>query len=280
MIDTKLLIAAGITPTYDPYKDQELFFLAMEKPDTRVKVNSALVEISKPFSRFFHYGTNVGEAFEEVVGKKFKEIIPKTIQVAKKNGIGFKIEKNPVYTKFYKEHNLKPSNFDWLFYGTDNNIYRLEVKVIRAIEGKEKADDGEKLYQIQTPQWERALTFAQGSGGNGTFQQTKPEFCDYVMGIVVYSDQVDFYIVPSADINKEENIVLAVDVDPETGKKKKGITGHLILKPQHGKAEKNANGTYKEGHLVLSQLANYKKLSVYNEQELLELDKLGNYLVD
>jgi hypothetical protein len=279
MIDTKLLVAAGITPTYDPYKDQELFFLAMEKPDVRVKVNSALEEISKPFSRFFHYGTNVGEAFEEVVGKKFKEIIPKTIQVSKKNSKGLKTEKNPVYTKYYKEHNLKPSNFDWLFYGEDGKIYRLEVKVIRAIEGKEKADDGEKLYQIQTPQWERALTFAQGSGGNGTFQQTKPEFCDYVMGIVVYSDQVDFYIVPSADINKEKNIVAAVDVDPETGKKKKGISGHLILKPQHGKAEKNANGTYKEGHLVLAQLNDYKKLSVFSKEELLANDSLYKYIV-
>ena len=279
MIDTKLLVAAGITPTYDPYKDQELFFLAMEKADVRVKVNSALEEISKPFSRFFHYGTNVGEAFEEVVGKKFKEIIPKTIQVSKKNSKGLKTEKNPVYTKYYKEHNLKPSNFDWLFYGEDGKIYRLEVKVIRAIEGKEKADDGEKLYQIQTPQWERALTFAQGSGGNGTFQQTKPEFCDYVMGIVVYSDQVDFYIVPSADINKEKNIVAAVDVDPETGKKKKGISGHLILKPQHGKAEKNANGTYKEGHLVLAQLNDYKKLSVFSKEELLANDSLYKYIV-
>jgi len=274
MIDTKLLIAAGITPTYDPYKDQELFFLAMEKPDTRVKVNSTLEEITKPFSRFFHYGTNVGEAFEEVVGRKFnKEIIPKKIPAFhKKTGRPVDPTPNPIYTEYYKEHKLKASNFDWLFYGTDGKIYRLEVKVIRAIEGKEKEEDGEKLYQIQTPQWERALTFAQGSGGNGTFQQTKPEFCDYVMGIVVYADQVDFYIVPSADINKEENIIPAI--------KKKGITGHLILKPQHGKAEKNANGTYKEGHLVLSQLANYKKLSVYNEQELLELDKLGNYLVD
>jgi hypothetical protein len=166
-----------------------------------------------------------------------------------------------------------------LFYGADDNIYRLEVKVIRAIEGKEKEDNGEKLYQIQTPQWERALTFSQGSGGNGTFQQTKPEFCDYVMGIVVYADQVDFYVVPSIDINKEENIVSAVDTDSETGKKKKGITGHLILKPQHGKAEKNTNGTYKEGHLVLAQLGAYKKLSVFSEQELLATDNIAKYII-
>lgn len=273
MIDTKLLIAAGIIPTYNPYKDQELFFLAMENPETRVKVNSALEEITKPFSRFFHYGTNVGEAFEEVVGRKFnKEIIPKKIPAFhKKTGKPVDPTPNPIYTEYYKEHKLKASNFDWLFYGTDGKIYRLEVKVIRAIEGKEKEEDGEKLYQIQTPQWERALTFAQGSGGNGTFQQTKPEFCDYVMGIVVYADQVDFYIVPSADINKEENIIPAI--------KKKGISGHLILKPQHGKAEKNANGTYKEGHLVLAQLSDYKKLSVFNEQELLITDNIAKYII-
>jgi hypothetical protein len=271
MVHTKLLLAAGITPTYNPYKDQELFFLAMEKPETRVKVNSALAEITKPFLRFFHYGTNVGEAFEEVVGKKFEGIISKTIQVSKKNGKGFKTEKNPIYTEYYKEHGLKPSNFDWLFYGVDGKIYRLEVKVIRAIEGKETEEDGEKLYQIQTPQWERALTFAQGSGGNGTFQQTKPEFFDYVMGIVVYADQVDFYIVPSTDINKEKNIIPAV--------KKKGISGHLILKPQHGKAEKNTNGTYKEGHLGLAQLGDYKKISVYSEEELLSKDTLNKYIV-
>ena len=271
MIDTKLLLAAGIVPTYNPYKDQELFFLAIDNADTRAKVVSALSEITKPFLRFFHYGTNVGEAFEEVVGKKFNEIIPKVIQVPKKSGKGLKTEKNPIYTKYYKDHGLKPSNFDWLFYGTDSRIYRLEVKVIRAIEGKEKEEAGEKLYQIQTPQWERALTFSQGNGGNGTFQQTKPEFCDYVMGIVVYADQVDFYIVPSKDINKEENII------PAAGKK--GISGHLILKPQHGKAEKNMNGTYKEGHLVLSQLDNYKALSVYSEEELLAKDTINKYIV-
>lgn len=271
MIDTKLLIAAGITPTYDPYKDQDLFFVAMENPEIRAKVNSARAEITKPFLRFFHYGTNIGEAMEEVVGRKFEGIIPKTIQIPKSNGKGFKTEKNPIYTTYYKEHNLKPSNFDWLFYGADDKIYRLEVKVIRAIEGKEKEEAGEKLYQIQTPQWERALTFAQGSGGNGTFQQTKPEFCDYVMGIVVYADQVDFYIVPSADINKEENIIPAI--------KKKGISGHLILKPQHGKAEKNTNGTYKEGHLVLAQLSDYKKLSAFNEQELLATDSIAKYII-
>ena len=80
MVHTKLLLAAGITPTYNPNKDQELFFLAMEKAETRVKVNTALAEISQPFSRFFYYGTNIGEAMEEVVGKRFnKEIIPKKI---------------------------------------------------------------------------------------------------------------------------------------------------------------------------------------------------------
>ena len=271
MIPTRLLLAAGIPPTYNPYKDQELFFLAMEKPETRVKVNLALEEITKPFLRFFHYGTNVGEAFEEFVGKKFEGIIPKTIRVLKKNGKGYKTEKNPIYDEYYKTHNMKSTNFDWLFYGTDDKIYRLEVKVIRAIEGKEKEDAGEKLYQIQTPQWERALTFAQGPGGNGTFQQTKPEFCDYIMGIVVYADQIEFYIVPSSDINDEKNIIPA-----ETNK---GISGHLILKPQHGKAEKNTNGTYKEGHLVLAQLDAYKVLSVYNEEELLAKDSLNKYII-
>lgn len=271
MIDTKLLLAAGITPTYNPYKDQELFFFSIENPETRAKVMLALSEITKPFLRFFHYGTNVGEAFEEVVGKKFKEIIPKVIRIPKKNSKGFKTEKNPIYTKYYNDHKLKSSNFDWLFYGTDSKIYRLEVKVIRAIEGKEKEEDGEKLYQVQTPQWERALTFAQGSGENGTFQQTKPEFCDYVMGIVVYADQIDFYIVPASDINREENIIPAG--------KKNGISGHLILKPQHGKAEKNTNGTYKEGHLVLAQLDAYKVLSVYSEEEMLATDTINKYIL-
>ena len=273
MVHTKLLLAAGITPTYNPNKDQELFFLAMEKAETRVKVNTALAEISQPFSRFFYYGTNIGEAMEEVVGKRFnKEIIPKKIPAFhKKTGRPVDPIPNPIYVKYYEEHKLKASNFDWLFYGTDGKIHRLEVKVIRAIEGKEKEEDGEKLYQIQTPQWERALTFSQGSGGNGTFQQTKPEFCDYVMGIVVYADQVDFYIVPATDINKEENIIPAG--------KKKGINGHLILKPQHGKAERNANGTYREGHLVLAQLSAYKKVSVFNEEELLAADTLNKYIV-
>ena len=69
-------------------------------------------------------------------------------------------------------------------------------------------------------------------------------------------------------------------VDPETGKKSKGIGGQLILKPQHGKSQKNPNGTYKEGHLVLNQLDIYKKLSVYSEAELLvAIHNLGKYII-
>jgi len=276
---TKLLVAAGVTPGYDPDRNLELFLEAIADPAVLKKVKKVQKAIAQPFIRFFYYGTNVGEVFEEIVGRKFTDIIPKVRSVPRSNGRGQRLERNPVYTDYYREHGLKPSNFDWLFTDTTGAIRRLEVKVIRAIEGKEKEDNGEKLYQIQTPQWERALSSSQGSGGNGTFQQTKPEFFDYVMGIVVYTDKVDFFVVPASDINREENIVPAVEIDPETGRRSRGISGHLILKPQHGKAEKNTNGTYKEGHLVLSQLGpEYCKLSVSSETELLTKARLSELL--
>ena len=256
MVHTRLLLAAGIIPTYNPYKDQELFFLAMEKPETRVKVNLALAEITKPFLRFFHYGTNIGEAIEEVVGKKFVEIIPKFIPAFhKKTGKPIKPKKNEIYDDYYKTHKMSATNFDWLFYGTDGKIYRLEVKVIRAIESKEKEKNGEKFYQIQTPQWERALTFAEGSGGNGSFQQTKAEMFDFIMGVVIYADQVDYYVVPADDIK----------------------SGKLRIGNQHAGAIKEDKST-KEGHLGLKDLDSYKKLSVDSEEELLSKDSLNKYI--
>jgi hypothetical protein len=151
---------------------------------------------------------------------------------------------------------MSETYFDWLFYSTDDEIYRLEVKVIRAIEGKEKEKNGEKFYQIQTPQWERALTFAEGSGGNGSFQQTKAEMFDYIMGIVIYSDQVDYYVVPADDIK----------------------SGKLKIGNQHAGAIKEDDST-NEGHLGLKDLDSYKKLSVFSEEELLSIDKIAKYII-
>ena len=290
MIPIQFLNETNTSRTYNPFDDSYNHYVTLRIPGIHnPKLEAVIIEADKlrqqPFLRFFYYGTNIGETLEEVIGRKFDiDIVPKLIKERTKNGKGFKknLQVNPVYKEYYKTHGMTSTNFDWLF-RKGGNLLKLEVKVIRAAEGKEKLTS-EKLYQIQTPLVERALTYNQGSGGNGTFQQTKPEFFDYVMGIVIYSDRVDFYLVPSADINREENIINGVvEIDEETGKKKKGIGGKLILKPQHGKAQKNSDGTYKEGHLVLDQLNDpkdgYLKLSVYTEEELLSKDTLNKYIV-
>lgn len=254
IIDNKLLIAAGIDRTYNTTLDNQKFLESLKNPETLDKVIAKSKAICYPFYRFFsNYGTGIGETMEEVVGVKFSEFIPKEVSKIGKNGQVLKGKtKNGIYKDYNKKFNKKPSNYDWLAI-IKNKTSCWEVKVIRAAEGKTPQEN--KLYELPSLLEERALTYAEGLGGNGSFQQTKAEMFDYMLGVVVYADQVDFYIVPSDDIK----------------------SGKLKITNQHAGAIKD-DGSTGEGHLAVKNLDSYKVLSVYTEEELLAPDTLNKYI--
>lgn len=255
MIPIQWLNAVGITRTYDTTKVNDLFLSALSDPENLIKLQNVQKEMSTPFYRFFsNYGTGIGETIEEVVGKKFTDFIPKEeTKVGKKGQILKGSTKSKVYLDYNKAHNKKPSNYDWLATIKDE-IKSFEIKVIRAAESK--PNQGEKLYEVPSLLEERALPFAEGiTSGNGTFQQTKAELFDFLLGVVVYSDQVDFYIVPSSDIK----------------------SGKLKITNQHAGAIKD-DGSTGEGHLSVKDLDSYKVLSVHSEEELLSKETLSKYI--
>lgn len=256
IVDKFLLEAVGITRTSDTLADNTKFFEALKNPANVDKVLTAQKEHSYPFYRFFsNWGTGIGETIEEAIGKKFTEMVPKQLRkISPKTGMPLKgFTKNPVYTDYNKTHSKKASNYDWLAI-IKKQLTCIEVKVIRAAESKDGQTD--KLNELPSLLEERALAFAEGSkSGNGSFQQTKAELFDYLLGVVIYADQVDFYLVPSADIK----------------------SGKLKITNQHAGAIKE-DGSTNEGHLAYRDLDAYKFLTVYNEEELLATDSLTKYI--
>jgi hypothetical protein len=136
----------------------------------------------------------------------------------------------------------------------DNNIFSFEVKVIRAAVGKTHGDN--KLYEIPSLLEERSLSFSETNrSANGSFQQTKAELFDFLIGVVIYSDQADIYLVPSADIK----------------------SGKLKITNQHAGAILE-DGSTNEGHLSVRDLDAYKIISVKTEAEFLASDSIGKYI--
>ena len=261
MIPVKLLNAVGLTRTENTFDDMKKYHDLLNDPQNLLKVQAALKQIDYPFYRYFsNYGTGIGETIEEVVGRKFaNNVVPKTITPTKilKNGCVKQLnpKKNPAYAQYNKITGKKPSNYDWLA-TIKGQTKAIEVKVIRAAESKGSIKS-DKLNEIPSLLEERALIYANKDySGNGSFQQTKPEFFDYLIGIVIYADQVDFYIVPSVDIT----------------------SGKLKITKQHAGAI-NDDGSTDEGHLAVSTLVNYKAFSVYSEEQLLAVDNLAKYIV-
>ena len=256
MISEELLNAVNIERTHDTMSDMILYHKALENEANRQKVSETLEQMNQPFYRFFsNYGTGIGETMEEVVGQCFPEFITKEIPKLGKNGNLLKsTQKNPVYINYNKENGKKPSNYDHLA-EIDGVITSWEVKVIRATSGKSSVS-GKKIYEIPSLLEERGLSASENKRcSNTSFQQTKAEMFDYLLGVVMYSDQVDFYIVPSSDIKN----------------------GKLKITNQHAGAIME-DGSTNEGHLDFQLLSEYKVKSVYNENQLLENDSLKNYI--
>jgi len=245
MIPKQLLNSTGIHRTHDTYQNMLDHYRALRNPELLEKTIKTLeTELNYPFYRFFsNYGTGIGETMEEVSAQKFIDIIPK------KDGK----KKSKVYENYNKQHNKKSSNYDFLFV-KDGIIKSGEAKVIRAAESKPVQNN--KIYELPSSLEERALTYSEkNKSGNQSFQQTKAELFDYLLGIVIYADQVDFYLVPSDDIK----------------------SGKLKIINQHAGAILE-DGSTNEGHLSVKDLDSYKILSVYSEKELLEADSINKYI--
>lgn len=257
MIPIQLMEAAGLTRTTDTLSDTTSFMQALADPNVMQQVLQATQKLNEnKFYRFFdNYNTEIGEVMEEVVSIRFNDILPKKIPVIGKRGLPLKrTKKSEIYDQYNKDNNKKPSNYDWLLQKLDKSIKSAEVKAIRAVRKKEKSE--KKLNEIPSPLVERALSFADAKlCGNISFQQTKAEFFDYLIGIVIYTDQVDFYLVPSEDI----------------------LSGKLKISKQHAGAIDD-DGTTSEGHLSVRHLESYKIKTVYNEDELLAADNLEAYI--
>jgi hypothetical protein len=259
IVDLQLLNAVGLTRTHDTVSDSLKFFESLNDPANLKLVQQTLNQNSYPFYRWFsNYGTGIGETIEEVVGVKFaNDVIPKSIVLTQTSKSGkvktLKPKKNPTYTEYNKTNNKKPSNYDWLAV-IKSVLSSVEVKVIRATESK--PNQGSKITELPSLLEERALTYAEREkSGNQTFQQTKPDMFDYLLGVTIYADQVDFYLVPSSDIR----------------------SGKLKITNQHAGAIKE-DGSTGEGHLAVGLLDDYRFLSVYTEEELLALDSLSKYI--
>ena len=258
MIRKDLMDLVGLVRTHATDQDELKFFKKIQQdPGYLNQIVDHLEEGSAPFYRFFsNYGTGIGETIEEMVGEKFTDIIPKTFPKYSKHGVPLKSrEKNKVYSEYNRRTGKKPSNYDWLV-EVDGAVKSLEVKVIRATEGKIKQET--KLYEIPSLLEERVLCFSERHrSGNQSFQQTKAELFDYILGIVLYKDQVDYYLVPSDDIK----------------------SGKLKITNQHAGAIKD-DGSTNEGHLMVNQLGEYKILSVHDENSMLSPDTLTKYIHD
>lgn len=259
IVDLKLLNAVGLARTHDTVSDSLKFFESLNDPANLKLVQDTLNQNSYPFYRWFsNYGTGIGETIEEVVGVKFaNNVIPKSIVLTKTTKSGkvktLQPKKNPKYAEYNKANGKKPSNYDWLIV-IKNVLSSVEVKVIRATESK--PNQGSKITELPSLLEERALPYAErDKSGNQTFQQTKPDMFDYLLGVTVYADQVDFYLVPSADIK----------------------SGKLKITNQHAGAINEDGGT-NEGHLAVGTLDEYKFLTVNTEEELLAPDDLSKYI--
>ena len=190
---------------------------------------------SCPFDVLFYVGTEIGELGEEICEVVFKDIIPKK----------FENKKNKIYENYFKESKMKPSNFD-LLVKIGEELKRIEVKVIRAAKTKSKRIRG-NLWYIPESLRDRALTSSERKDiGNLSFQQTKAEMFDYLLGVVIYLDRMDFILVPSTAIK----------------------SGELKITNQHAGAIKE-DGSTAEGHLALPDIEEkYTICSVYSREEV------------
>jgi len=209
-------------------------------------------ENAYPFSELFYIGTGIGERGEKICQRVFKDIVPRKILTSNNS-----LNNNPVYKEYCKTFNVKASNFDLLIESKDQ-LKRIEVKVIRAAKSTEPVDEND-LWAIPSSLRDRALTFAERKEcGNITFQQTKPDMFDYLLGMVIYLDQMDFILVPTDDIK----------------------SGKLRITNQHAGAIKE-DGSTGEGHLSLIDVEEkYTICSVSSKEEVenstLELSKYIN----
>lgn len=251
MIPIKLLNSVGVERTPNTLSDIKKFIAKMSDKDYHKKIMKTVEELNQPFYDLFsNYGTGIGEAVEEFMEKRFENIVPRRIQ---KTANSKKL--NTVYSDYNKKNNKKPSNYD-LLADINGKHVSIEVKTIRAVSKPKVEKNQSKITLIPGTLEERALTFKESEKMyNISFQQTKPGMFDYLLGVVIYLDRVEMYLVPTKDFKN----------------------GKLKVSNQHSGAIAE-DGSTNEGHLFLKNVQDYKIKTVYSRKELEENDCLKKYI--
>ena len=251
--------AVGLPRTYDTVSDTKNFFQKLQSDPSLLTKVIANIPTSTFYRFFSNYGTEIGETIEEVAGKKFTDLIPKKVVEEKITKGGRKltlIKPNPIYKDYNTANGKKPSNYDWLYVTPTGEYKCLEIKVVRAVSGKESQAD--KLTELPAPLEERALSYEESKTewSGGKFQQTKAEMFDVLLGVAIYTDQIDYYLIPTDDIK----------------------SGKLKIGNQHAGAILE-DGITKEGQIFLKDIpSSYIIFSCHSEAELLTKDTLTNYI--
>lgn len=247
MIDYILRQITGIPTSSSPIDDAIMILRTIQNTPTLIidAINECtLYKKQNPFYKLFLYGTNIGEVGEEVLYLNIPNIVNKYVPK------GEKFIPNCEYSEFNKNKKYKPTSYDLLC-----NNHRLEIKVIRAIE-KSNNNRGDLLNSILLSQLDRALSYKDNDKiSNQTFQQTKPDNFDYLVGLLIYLDQIDMYVIPATDFKN----------------------GTLKIGNQHAEAIKE-DGTTDGGHAFLKDLSSYKVKSFNSFEDIQSITKFSNIL--
>jgi hypothetical protein len=127
-------------------------------------------------------------------------------------------------------HSLYNQEYDLVYQPGSSQFIRIEVKASRANDRKRK-EDTLYLKAIATTSTRPFLM---------NFQQLKPSCCDIFIWIAVFRDDIRYWVIPSAVVQK-----------------------HSALKSQHRREAKNSSGMIYEGQIMITE-KNISEFDRYN----------------
>lgn len=183
---------------------------------------------NKPFIKLFtsKMGTNIGEEMELFIERFFSDFI-----------------------------RVKGENFDG--YIKDHNNIKFEIKSIRALNNKKEEDYINR--SVESFDYKNNIQKIT----NQTFQQIKPSEFNYLIGLVVFSDIIEIYLIKNTEINDTT---------------KNNDENKIILSPQH-------KGNLLEGSININKLSKKNigcfyiedgniKIKLYDKQKELKNNSL------
>lgn len=194
--------------------------------------------------------------FKEEIGTKEKELLtqfPFFDLFVLNTNIGEEFEKFIEAYVFNDFHRVTNEDYDGKVYQK-----KVEVKIIRMVTKKEikNEENYNVLSEVDIPS--RAKSFFEKDKTknlqNRTFQQVKPASFDYMIGLAIFRDAIEVFIIPSQDIA------------PKVKMDKASISnqGKIYLTGQH-------KGNEEEGQINYSDLEKYKKIVITGNLETKEL---------